>query len=190
MLWPWAASGEGKRVISRALGNVRHVELLKRRRLAWCCDGKLCSGEQLYWRRKRRRRKDTNSHESISTHVCKQSGTLARALECSGAVQRASEHTNDCCMGIYMGQRVIPRVRPIETAASSGRSWAPRWSFTSRTTPSAIDLAHAHLHPHHGQDTRRRPRSGSAALGPRLPQHIALLPLLHRRVRMPTSSAS
>lgn len=107
-MWPWAASGERKRVISRALVNVRPVELVKRRRLVCCCDGKLCSGEQLYWRKKRRRRKDTKtdgsgirrrSHESISTHMCKQSGTLARALKCSGAVQRASEQTNECCSG-------------------------------------------------------------------------------------------
>jgi hypothetical protein len=47
------------------------------------------------------------------------------------------------------------------------------------SAPSAPITTAPHSVAYHGQVTARRPRTGVAALGPRLPQHVAPLPLLH-----------
>jgi hypothetical protein len=66
---------------------------------------------------------------------------------------------------------------------NSGPATACLRGELSQCTPTASPRHPPQLHPRHGKVTRRRPRPGLAAVGPRLPQHVALLPLLHRRVR-------
>ena len=68
-----------------------------------------------------------------------------------------------------------PRPAAATRQTSSFELRAPNAQVDGRSTIHHIRT--------HGKVSRRRPRPGLAALGPRLPQHLALLPLLHRRVR-------
>lgn len=71
--------------------------------------------------------------------------------------------------------RLAQRPRHARRRASSFEPRAPMPQVDGRATIHHIRT--------HGKVSRRRPRLGLAALSPRLPQHLALLPLLHRRVR-------
>lgn len=100
-----------------------------------------------------------------------------------------------CCMhGERARHRAWPPLWLVAVADSCGwcrcMAAASRLSFSEHRGQATRPHQPAIPRYHHGQDSRRRPRPRGLTLRPRIPQHVAILPLLHGRVRLPASRAS